>query len=57
MIKRVCFFRRRKGLSVADFQRHWLEDHGPLIAPDERRFTDREALTFLLSVRPDVIIG
>ena len=32
MIKLVCFFRRRQGLSVADFQRHWLEAHGPLIA-------------------------
>jgi hypothetical protein len=32
VIKLVCFFRRKPGMSVADFQRHWLENHGPLIA-------------------------
>lgn len=39
MIKLVCFFRRKPGMSVAHFQRHWLENHGPLIAetPELRR--------------------
>lgn len=32
MIKLVCFFRRKAGLSREDFHRHWLESHGPLIA-------------------------
>ena len=32
MIKLVCFFRRKPGMSVADFHAHWLESHGPLIA-------------------------
>jgi uncharacterized protein (TIGR02118 family) len=32
MIKLVCFFRRKPGLSAADFHRHWLDDHGSLIA-------------------------
>ena len=32
MIKLVCFLRRRPGMSGADFHRHWLESHGPLIA-------------------------
>jgi len=32
MIKLVCFFRRKRGMSVADFHTHWRESHGPLIA-------------------------
>lgn len=32
MIKLVCFFRRKPGLSREEFHRHWLENHGPLIA-------------------------
>ena len=32
MIKLVCFFRRKRGMSVADFHVHWRESHGPLIA-------------------------
>ncbi len=32
MIKLVCFFRRKPGMSVADFHAHWLGSHGPLIA-------------------------
>ena len=32
MIKLVCFFRRKPGMTVADFHTHWLENHGPLIA-------------------------
>ena len=32
MIKLVCFFRRRPGMSRDDFHHHWLESHGPLIA-------------------------
>jgi uncharacterized protein (TIGR02118 family) len=32
MIKLVCFFRRKPGMSIEDFHRHWLESHGPLIA-------------------------
>jgi hypothetical protein len=32
MIKLVCFFRRKPGMSVAAFHRHWLEAHGSLIA-------------------------
>lgn len=32
MIKLVCFFRRKPGMSVEEFHAHWLESHGPLIA-------------------------
>ena len=32
MIKLVCFFRRKPGVSRDEFHRHWLENHGPLIA-------------------------
>ncbi len=32
MIKLVCFFRRKPGLSREDFHRHWRDAHGPLIA-------------------------
>ena len=32
MIKLVCFFRRKPGMTARDFHRHWLENHGPLIA-------------------------
>ena len=32
MIKLVCFFRRKPGMAAAAFHRHWLEDHGSLIA-------------------------
>lgn len=32
MIKLVCFFRRKPGLTRDEFHRHWLENHGPLIA-------------------------
>jgi hypothetical protein len=32
VIKLVCFFRRKPGMSVADFHAHWLDSHGPLIA-------------------------
>ena len=32
MIKLVCFLRRRPGMDLAAFHRHWLESHGPLIA-------------------------
>jgi len=32
VIKLVCFFRRKRGMSVADFHGHWRESHGPLIA-------------------------
>jgi uncharacterized protein (TIGR02118 family) len=29
-VKAVTFFNRKPGLSVEDFQRHWLEIHGPI---------------------------
>lgn len=32
MIKLVCFFRRKPGMSVEDFHAHWRGRHGPLIA-------------------------
>ena len=32
MIKLVCFFRRKPGLSVPEFHAHWRDSHGPLIA-------------------------
>ena len=32
MIKLVCFIHRRPGWTRDDFQRHWREHHGPLIA-------------------------
>ena len=32
MIKLVCFFRRKPGMSAADFHAHWRDQHGPLIA-------------------------
>jgi uncharacterized protein (TIGR02118 family) len=32
MIKLVCFFRRKPGVTRENFHRHWLENHGPLIA-------------------------
>ena len=31
MIKLVCFFRRKVGMSREDFHAHWLSSHGPLI--------------------------
>ncbi len=31
MIKLVCFIRKRTDLSVPAFQRHWRQNHGPLI--------------------------
>lgn len=31
MIKLVCFIRKRKELEVPAFQKHWRENHGPLI--------------------------
>jgi uncharacterized protein (TIGR02118 family) len=39
-VKAVTFFNRKPGLSVEDFQRHWLEIHGPLaiMLPGVRRY-------------------
>ena len=31
-VKSVAFIARKPGLSVEDFQRHWLEVHGPIAA-------------------------
>lgn len=43
MIQLVCFLHRRPDLSPADFDRHWRERHGPLIAglPDLARHVAR----------------
>jgi uncharacterized protein (TIGR02118 family) len=32
MVKLTCFLRRRPGMTAEDFDRHWREVHGPLIA-------------------------
>ncbi len=32
MIKLVCFLRRKPGMALDDFRRHWRDSHGPLIA-------------------------
>jgi uncharacterized protein (TIGR02118 family) len=39
-VKAVTFFNRKPGLSVEDFQRHWLEIHGPIAVtlPGLRRY-------------------
>ena len=39
-VKSIGFVRRKPGMAVVDFQRHWLEVHGPLGAaiPGMRRF-------------------
>jgi uncharacterized protein (TIGR02118 family) len=39
-VKAVTFFTRKPGLSVEDFQRHWLEIHGPIAItlPGLRRY-------------------
>jgi len=39
-VKAVTFFNRKPGLSVEDFQRHWLEIHGPIAVtlPGVRRY-------------------
>jgi uncharacterized protein (TIGR02118 family) len=39
-VKSVAFLSRRPGLSVEEFQRHWLEVHGPIAAavPGLRRY-------------------
>ena len=31
MIKIIVIFKRRPGLSIADFERHWITVHGPLV--------------------------
>jgi hypothetical protein len=43
VIKLVCFIHRRPDRARADFQRHWRERHGPLIAgiPELRRHVAR----------------
>jgi uncharacterized protein (TIGR02118 family) len=32
MVKLTCFLKRRPGMTAEDFDRHWREVHGPLIA-------------------------
>lgn len=32
MIKLICFLKRKPGMSVEDFQAHWRDKHGPLVA-------------------------
>lgn len=43
MIKLVCFFRRKPGMSTEAFHDHWLNSHGPLIAntPELARYIVR----------------
>jgi uncharacterized protein (TIGR02118 family) len=55
MIKIVFCLRRREGLSREDFQRYWLEHHGPLVrahgaALGIRRYTQAHSLPDRLSL-------
>lgn len=46
MIKACVMIRRKEGLSVEDFQRHWRERHAPLVArmPEVRRYVQSHPL-------------
>ncbi len=45
-VKGIFFFRRRPDLAVADFQRYWLETHGPIAGrtPDIQRYVQCHVL-------------
>ncbi len=32
MVKLLCFLKRKAGMSLEEFNRHWKDTHGPLIA-------------------------
>lgn len=46
MLKAVGYLKRRPGMPVEDFQRHWLEAYGPMIAklPGLRRYVQSHTL-------------
>ena len=46
MIKIIVIFKRRPGLSIADFERHWITVHGPLVCrlPGLRRYVQSQTI-------------
>ncbi|HEX8968196.1 MAG TPA: EthD domain-containing protein [Chloroflexota bacterium] len=54
MVKAVFMVARKPGLTIGEFQQHWLEVHGALVAslPGLRRYVQNHAIPGAYAVRP-----